>query len=556
MNYKKIFFQKFRGVFILLISLSISAQEIDRTFLINKNISTFSTILRELELFYVDTLNYTELTTNAIEFMLQNLDPYTVFMPEEDAENISMMTRGEYGGIGALITRHGDNVFISEPYKGMPAQRNGLRAGDIILEVDGKSTEGLSVSEVSSMLRGTPSTRITVKISRLDEENPIEKTFLRERIQLPPITFHAVFDGKIGYILLSDFTARAAITFQTIVAEMKQNYGIESLIIDLRDNTGGLIDQAVQIVGLFVPKGTEVVSTKGRHQRNSRTYKTPTEPAFPDLKIAVLTNQNSASASEILAGAMQDLDRGVVIGERTFGKGLVQSIRPVGYGGHLKVTIARYYIPSGRSIQAIDHSRRADDGILMRTPDSLTNVFHTRNGREVRDGGGITPDTITIDERRMNVAHHILIQNHYFNFVNQFVLNNPTIAAPSEFELSNEIFDAFVEYLLEQNFTFTTRTERFLRELEELARFEGVSEQITDEFEALREKLVPDILQDIENNRQDVVELLSLEILKRYFYQKGQIEFSLRNDQDLEIALEILRSPEKYWRILSGEAED
>jgi len=549
------YIRKFRAIFILFVALSVSAQETDRTFLINKNISTFSTILRELELFYVDTLDYTKLTTDAIEFMLQNLDPYTVFMPEEDAENISMITRGEYGGIGALITRHGDNVFISEPYKGMPAQRNGLRAGDIILEVDGKSTEGLSVSDVSSMLRGTPSTRITVKISRLGESEPIEKTFLRERIQLPPITFHTVFDGKIGYILLSDFTARAAITFQTIVTEMKQNYGIESLIIDLRDNTGGLIDQAVQIVGLFVPKGTEVVSTKGRHQRNSRTYKTPTEPAFPDLKIAVLTNQNSASASEILAGAMQDLDRGVVIGERTFGKGLVQSIRPVGYGGHLKVTIARYYIPSGRSIQAIDHSQRADDGSVMRTPDSLTNVFHTRNGREVRDGGGITPDTITIDNRRMNIAHHILIQNHYFNFVNQFVLENSTVAVPSEFELSDEIFNAFVEYLLEQNFTFTTRTERFLRELEELARFEGVSEQITDEFEALRKQLVPDILRDIENNRQDIVELLSLEILKRYFYQKGQIEFSLRNDQDLEIALEMLRSPEKHRRILEGKAE-
>jgi len=553
MNKKKIFFGKFRAIFILFVSLSISAQEIDRTFLINRNISTFSTILRELELFYVDTLDYTELTTNAIEHMLQSLDPYTVFVPEEDAENISMITRGEYGGIGAIITRHGNNVFISEPYKGMPAQRNGLRAGDIILEVDGKSTEGLSVSEVSSMLRGTPSTRITVKISRLGEDEPIEKTFLRERIQLPPITFHTVFDNKIGYVLLNDFTNRAAINLKSIVSEMKQNYGIESLIIDVRDNGGGLIDQAVQIVGFFVPKGTKVVSTKGRHQRNNRVYKTPTEPAFPDLKLAILTNQGSASASEILAGAMQDLDRGIVIGERTFGKGLVQSIRPINYGGHLKVTIARYYIPSGRSIQAIDHSQRNSDGSVARVPDSLTNVFHTRHGREVRDGGGITPDTITIDERRMNIAHHILLQNHYFNFANRFVLENPTVAVPSQFELSDEVFNAFVDFLMEQNFTFTTQTERFLRELEELARFEGVSEQITEEFEALRKKLVPDILQDIENNRQDIVDLLSLEILKRYFYQEGQIEFSLRNDQDLKIALEILRCEEKYRGILSGK---
>jgi len=542
---------RFGGAFLfLLFSFSISAQEIDRTFLINKNLSIFSNVMRELDLFYVDTLDYTELTQIAIDNMLRTLDPYTVFMPEEDAETITMMTRGQYGGIGALITRIGENVFISEPYEGMPAHRYGLRAGDIILEVDGTSTSGLSVGEVSSMLRGTPSTRINVTVRRLGVENPIEKTFLRERIQLPPITFSAVLDGNIGFVQLSDFTNRAAIELKTRVSEMVRNYGIESLIIDVRNNTGGLIDEAVQILGFFVPKGTEVVTTRGRSRISDRIYRTPTEPDFPDMRLAVLVNQNSASASEILAGAIQDLDRGVIIGERTFGKGLVQSVRPIVYGGHLKVTVARYYIPSGRSIQAVDHSLRDEDGRVSRIPDHLTNVFHTRNGREVRDGGGIMPDTVTTAERRMNVAYHILIQNLYFKFANQFVFENPVIAPPSEFELSDEIFDVFVAFLMERNFTFTTQTARFLNDLEELAQFEGLQERASAEFEALRQRLVPDILQDIENHRQAISDLLSIEILKRYYFQQGAVEFSLRNDNDLNAAFEILKSEEMYRRIL------
>ena len=530
----------------------LAAQETDRTFLINKNLSTFNAVMRELDLFYVDTLDYDKMTKNGIDYMLRNLDPYTVYMPEEDADDINMMTKGEYGGIGAIVTKNGDNVCISEPYEGLPAQKNGLKAGDVILEVDGKSTKGLSVSDVSSMLRGTPSTKIKVKVQRLGEKKPIEKTFLREKIQMHPIAFQAVVGEKVGYVLLNDFTDRAALELKAAVNGMIKNDGIESLIIDVRDNGGGLIDEAVKIVGFFVPKGTEVVATRGRIRQTGRTYMTPTEPIFPDIKLAVLTNRSSASASEILAGAIQDLDRGVVIGERTFGKGLVQNIRPVGYGGHLKVTTAKYYIPSGRCIQAIDYSHRNEDGSVARVPDSLSNVFYTKNGRQVRDGGGIIPDTLTTDEKTMNVAYHIYLQNHYFNFANQYVLNHESIPHPSQFELSDEDFDAFIDYLKTKDFTYTPQSSRYFKELEEIAKYEGLLEQVSEEIEALKKKLIPDISQDIRNNKKDIVDLLSVEILKRYYYQKGEIEYTLRSDKDVDVALSILQS-DKYAEILSGK---
>ncbi|NDV46689.1 S41 family peptidase [Paludibacter sp. 221] len=523
----------------------------DRTFLINKNLNTFNSVMRELDLFYVDTLSYDKMTKNSIDYMLHNLDPYTVFMPEENSDDIKLITKGEYGGVGSLIVKNGDDVCVSEPYEGMPAQRNGVRAGDIILEVDGKSTKGLSVSDVSSMLRGTPSTKVHLKLKRLGEKKPIEKTFLREKIQLPAVNYSAVVADKVGYVLLSDFTDRAAIELKAAVNEMVKQDRIESLIIDLRDNGGGLIDEAVKILGFFVPKGTEVVSTKGKNRESDRAYKTPTDPVFPDMKLAILTNRASASASEILAGAIQDLDRGIVVGERTFGKGLVQNIRPVGYGNYLKITTAKYYIPSGRCIQAIDYSHKNQDGSVARVPDSLTTVFYTKNGRKVRDGGGIVPDTVTTVEKTMNVAYYILLQNHYFNFVNEYVLKHPEIASPAEFNLSDEDFKTFTDYLVEKKFTYTTQTEKYFDELMEVAKYEGLDKRASEEIEAFKKKLTPDIAQDIADNKKEIVNMLSVEIIKRYYYQKGEIEYTLRDDNDLKAALDILSAESEYSRILS-----
>ena len=354
---KVIIMRKITSFFLIFVlSVSITAQKEDKYFKINKNLTVFNSILRELSAYYVDTLNYDKVVQTGINSMLSSLDPYTVYMPEEMNDDLKMMTTGEYAGIGALIMQKDGNVVISEPYEGMPAQNNDLRAGDIILEVDGVSTKEKTTSQVSEMLKGKNGTEIVIKIDRWNEKKPITKKFLRENIQFNPISYHTVLENGTGYLMLNDFTDKAASEFKTAVAEMEKKNQIKSLIIDVRNNPGGIVDEAVKIMGYFVPKGTPIVSTKGRSRESDRTYRTPTDPIFPDMKVAVLVNRASASASEILAGAVQDLDRGIVVGERTFGKGLVQNIRPVSYGGHVKVTIAKYYTPSGRCVQALDYS--------------------------------------------------------------------------------------------------------------------------------------------------------------------------------------------------------
>jgi len=522
-----------------------------RSFRISKNLTIFNSLFRELDLNYVDTLNYDKMVKTTIDNMLDKLDPYTVYMPEDETDDLKFMTTGEYAGIGALIMKKENSVCISEPYEGLPAQRNGVRAGDIILEIDGVKVDGKSVNDVSARLKGVPNTTIKLKLKRLGVEKPLEISFLREKIQVNPVRYSAIISDKVGYVLLNEFTDRAAIEVKSAVNELVRTHKIESLVLDIRNNGGGLIDEAVKIVGYFVPKGTDVVTTKGKSSESDRTYKTPTEPIFPDLKLVVLTNRSSASASEILAGSIQDLDRGVIVGERTFGKGLVQNIRPIGYGGHLKVTTAKYYIPSGRCIQAIDYSHRNEDGSVGRVPDSLTSEFSTKNGRKVRDGGGIVPDTLTKDERKLNIAYYIFAQNLYFDYATIYVTKHPTIASPSEFVLTDEDFNAFSKYLIDKKFTYTTQTEKYYTELLDMAKYEGLDKRAKDEFEALKVKLMPDVSKSIEENKSDIVDLLSLEIIKRYYYQKGEIQYSLRDDKDLKAALDLLKFNGKYSRILS-----
>lgn len=541
----------FLCLFCLNIAVNASTDNEQRTFRINKNLSIFNSIFRELDLFYVDTLSYDKMVKTTIDNMLNKLDPYTVYMPEEETDDLKFMTTGEYAGIGAMIMKNDKNVVVSEPYEGMPAQRNDVRAGDVILEVDGKKIVGLSVSEVSSLLKGTPNTIIRLKLNRIGEKKPIERVFKREKIQVNPVGYYVAIDDKVGYLLLNEFTDRASIELKSAVQEMIKTNKIESLILDVRNNGGGLIDEAVNIVGFFVPKGTEVVSTKGKNKEADRTYRTPSEPIFGDIKLVVLTNRSSASASEILAGTFQDIDRAVIVGERTFGKGLVQNIRTIGYGGHLKVTTAKYYIPSGRCIQAIDYSHRNEDGSVGRVPDSLTTEFKTKNGRIVRDGGGIVPDTLTTDDRQINIAYYIYAQNLYFDFATNYVYKHPTIAKPSEFVLSDEDFKAFTDYLVEKKFTYTSQTEKYYKELFDIAKYEGLDKRAADEFEALKLKLIPDISKNLEENKADIVELLSLEIVKRYYYQKGEFQYSLRSDKDLKIALELLKKEGEYLKILS-----
>lgn len=530
--------------------LSSENNENQRSFRISKNLSIFNSVLRELDLFYVDTLSYDKMMKSTIDNMLLKLDPYTVYLREEETDDLKFMTTGEYAGIGAMIMKKDSSIIISEPYEGMPAQRNDLRAGDIILEIDGQKMKNLSVSDVSSKLKGAPNTTIKVKIKRYGEKKPLEKIFIREIIQVNPVGYSAVVGEKVGYVLLNEFTERAALEVKSAINKLVKENQIESLILDVRNNGGGLIDEAVKIVGYFLPKGTAVVSTKGISNDAERTYKTPSEPIYPDLKLVVLTNSSSASASEILAGSLQDLDRAVVVGERTFGKGLVQNIRPIVYGGHLKVTTAKYYIPSGRCIQAIDYSHRNEDGSVGRVPDSLTTEFSTKNGRKVRDGGGIVPDSISKDDRKLNIAYYIFLQQLYFDYATKYTYEHPTIASPTEFSVSDEDFKAFTNYLIEKKFTYTSQTEKYYNELVEAAKYEGLHERAKEQFNALKAELAPNIQKNIEENKGDIRDFLSLEIIKRYYFQKGEIQYALRTDKEIKIALEILAEKERYKQIL------
>ena len=544
--------KKIISIIVLFVGITtVFADNADRTFRISKNLNLFNSVLRELDLNYVDTLNYDKMSQTAIDAMLQLLDPYTVYIAEEKTDDITFMTTGEYAGIGAVISKSKNGIYVSEPYEGKPAQRNDVRAGDIILEIDGENTSILSVSEASARLKGVPNTTVTLKLQRLGEKKPIEKTFLRERIQIDAVSYSTVIDNNIGYVLLSDFTDHAALEIKNIVTDMLKQHQIESLILDLRNNGGGLVDEAVKILGYFLPKGTIVVTTKGNSKFSDRTYRTPTNPIFPDLKLAVLTNSSSASASEIIAGAVQDLDRGVVVGERTFGKGLVQSIRPVNYGGHLKVTTAKYYIPSGRCIQAIDYSSRNDDGSVGIVPDSLTSEFHTQNGRVVRDGGGIVPDTIIDDDSKMNIAYHIYVQNHFFDYATLYTQQHTNILPPNEFELSESDFKTFTDYLIEKNFTYISQTEKYFNDLLELAKYEGLDEVAAEEFMTLKNKLSPDIATNLQKNKEEIKQILSSEIIKRYYFQKGRIQYALRFDKTFDTAVEVLKSDESYRQILT-----
>lgn len=539
---------------LLLLLLTIStptfAQKSSKSFQISKSLSIFNSVLREVDMFYVDTLKHEKMVKSAIDYMLHNLDPYTVYVAEDETDDLTFMTTGEYGGIGSMITKTSEGISISEPYEGMPAQKNGLKAGDIILEIDGEKAEKMTVSQASSKLKGTPNTEISLKIKRYGEKKPIEKKFMREKIQIHPISYTKVVAPETGYLLLNDFTEQASMELKTAVKEMVNQHNIKSLIIDLRNNGGGLIDEAVKIMGYFVPKGTEIVSTKGKSVYAAHTYKTPVEPIFPDMKLIVLVNSASASASEILAGAVQDLDCGIVVGERTFGKGLVQNIRPVSFGGNVKVTTAKYYIPSGRCIQAIDYARRNEDGSLMTIPDSLINTFKTRNGRPVKDGGGIVPDSLTTDDRKVNISYYIFNQNLYFDYATRYASQHPSIAKVDEFALTDSEFEDFLTFLQEKNFNYTPQTKKYFDELYEFSKVEGLDKEAEIEFEALKKKLMPDMSLKLKEYRKDIEEFLTLEILKRYYFQKGQIEYSLKNDVDMKVAIDLLQNKDKYSEFL------
>ena len=532
--------KKYIVITLLILGFSVSAWSVEQQASIVKNMDIYNAIWRELSINYVDTINYDQLNKTAIDRMLQKLDPYTVYIPESEEDDLKMMTTGAYGGIGAMITQKGDFVCISEPYEGMPAQKNDVRAGDLILELNGKSMKGKKTSEVSQLLRGSQGTEIELVLQRPGEKKPIKKHFLREVIQIDPVEYYGMVGDSTGYIALRDFTDKTTVEFRDAMADLTQNRGMKNLVIDLRNNGGGLVSEAINIAGMFLPKHSLVVTMKGIQPQNNKSYKTMSEPLYPNMPLVILVNTNSASASEILAGVFQDMDRAVVLGERTYGKGLVQTVRRLPHNTYLKVTTSKYYIPSGRCVQAIDYAHRNEDGSIGRIPDSLTTEFTTRNGRKVRDGGGILPDTLLKRRDQVNISYYLFVKNIFFDYATEFVQKHKTIAAPDTFLMSDEVYDEFVKYVLDRKFTYKLESEGMIKELKNMAKVEGYEQESAAAFEALEAVLRPNVERDLRLFRKDVEALLSSEIIRRYYFQKGVIKYELRFDTWLHEAVKMV----------------
>lgn len=520
-----------------------------RYFDINKNIDIFNSVLRELDLFYVDSIEVNNLVQGTIENMLTRLDPYTEYYSEENLGELQFLTTGEYAGIGAIISQNNGRVVVNEPYEGLPADKAGLKAGDIILEIDGEDMREATVKQVSDNLKGTPGTEIELTFSRPGESKERKVHITREKIEIDPITYANVVEDSIGYLHFSGFTSGGSDRVKQTVQELKKE-GATSLILDLRGNGGGILDEAVDIVNLFVNKGEEIVSTKGKVKDWDRSYRTRNQPIDTIMPIVVLIDTGSASASEIVAGGLQDLDRAVIVGNRSFGKGLVQTPRDLPYGGNIKITTSKYYIPSGRGIQALDYSHRNPDGSVARVPDSLTNVFYTRNGREVRDGGGITPDITIPQEIGGTIAYYLMADNIIFNFVTEWMQKNKVVAAPGSFSLSDADYDAFKAFVKTKEFEYDKMSERSLQQLKNIMEFEGYLGVAADEFKALEAKLHPDLDRDLDLFKDLITNIIETEIVQRAYYKKGVLVHQLSNDSVYDKALEVLRDPMMYDSIL------
>jgi carboxyl-terminal processing protease len=524
----------------------------ERNFEISKNLNIYYTMFRELNLFYVDEIDPGDLVKKSMDAMLKTLDPYTTYISESEIEDFKLMTTGEYAGIGALISKHKDDVIIAEPYEGFPAYKAGLKAGDVMLEINGTSVVNKSTDDVSNLLKGQPNVPLTIKIKRPGVKKIMDKKLVREKIQLKSVPYYGMITDSIGYIHLNQFTNKAAGEIKDALKELKEQ-NAKSIVLDLRGNPGGLLDQAIDIVNLFVNKGENIVSTKGKVSKWDKSYKATKSPVDAEIPIAVLVNRGSASASEIVSGAIQDLDRGVVLGNRTFGKGLVQTTRNLTYNTKLKVTTAKYYIPSGRCIQALDYSNRNEDGSVGKVADSLITEYHTKNGRSVYDGGGILPD-ITIDPETYSVLSVNMIRNFmFFDFATLYANTNESIASAKEFEVSDELFNEFVKFVKEdKDFTYKSESTEIIKALKKSAKEEKNFDISTDEFAALEAKLAPNLDRDLERFKDELKELLAHEIVKRYYYQKGGIEFSLREDKTLLRAIEVLQNNNEYAGIIDG----
>lgn len=518
----------------------------DRNFQIAKNLDTFNSIVKELDMFYVDTLDPNKTVREGIDYMLSSLDPYTEYYPEDDQAELQQMLNASFGGIGSLITYNQKlkRSMIAEPFEGTPAAKVGLKAGDILMEIDGKDLAGKNNQEVSQMLRGAVGTSFKLKVERPDEKGgtrPLEFDIVRQTIQTPMIPYDTIFNKNVGYINLSTFSGTPSKDFKKTFLKLKKE-GITSLVIDLRGNGGGRLEEAVEIANFFLPRGKVIVTTKGKTKQASNTYKTLREPLDLDIPITVLVNGATASASEILSGAFQDFDRAVIVGSRTFGKGLVQTTRPLPYGGVMKLTTSKYYIPSGRCVQAIDYKHRNEDGSVGTIPDSLTTVFHTAAGREVRDGGGVMPDIEVKQEKLPNILFYLVRDNLIFDYATQYCLKHPSIPSPQEFKVTDADYNDFKAMVKKADFKYDQQSEKIMKTLKEAAKFEGYLDEASEEIKALEKKLTHNLDRDLDYFSKDIRSMIADEIIKRYYYTRGGIIQQLKDDDGCKLLL-------RYWPI-------
>lgn len=520
---------------------------------IARNLDIFTSIYKALQTNYVDTIDADKSMTTAIGAMLNEIDPYTEYIPEKDQDEFMTISTGEYGGIGSYIGERDGNVYVTEPRKGSPAQKAGLRPGDVFYIIDGDTVTGLKSAEVSKRLKGQAGTDVSVTVKRPYVADSLRSfTLTREKIEIDPVPYYGVVKGNIGYIQLTTFNEKTFGKTRDALEELKKNPEVKSIVLDLRGNGGGLLESAVQVVGLFVPKGTEVVRTRGKGLLNEKIYKTTQNPVDTEIPLAVMVNGGSASAAEIVTGALQDLDRAVIVGERSFGKGLVQSTRQLPYNGLLKVTIAKYYIPSGRLIQAIDYSHRNADGSVARIPDSLTTVWHTAAGREVRDGGGITPDVKVEYPEGNRLVYNIVRDNWSFDFANRYAATHDSVGAPETFEITDTIFNEFKAFIDPAKFKYDRTCELILEQLEKATKTEGyLNDEVQAQLDTLKVMLRHDLNHDLDLNRATISEYLASEILQRYYFERGAIIEALKHDRELDSVAAVLNTPARYKAILS-----
>lgn len=536
----------------LAVTFSFAFDKDDKNFEMSKGLDLYYSVLRELNMFYVDTIKPEELIKSSIDEMLKGLDPYTTYIPETDMSDFKFATTGEYGGIGALIAQRDDYVIISDPYEGNPAQQSGLKAGDKLIGANGSDLKGKKVSDVSDILKGTPGTELNLKVERYGEEKPLDITIERAKIVISPVPVYQMLNDTTGYIRLTSFTDKASKAMLEALLTLK-NQGAKSLVLDLRSNPGGILGEANKIVNMFVPKGQTVVYTKGKVSQWDKVYKATQEPVDTLMPLAILVNSESASASEIVAGALQDIDRAVILGRRTFGKGLVQTTRGLGYNSQLKLTTAKYYIPSGRCIQALDYSHRNDDGSVGKIPDSLISVFYTKGGREVKDGGGVMPDLEYDYSKPGNITYALIRDYAVFDFATQYYTSHPNIASISDFNFTDADYEDFKNFIADKDFTYETNSEDALKALKKMAELESYDDLIADEIAALEEKLKHNVSKDLDVFKPEITELLRMEIAKRYFYQKGGYLEALKDDKWVTQATKLVQSPEEYTSILTAK---